>query len=156
MIIKIISIILGGIIGWGLPVLDKVAFIYIIHPEAQISQYLKYQLGKKDWKVFWQTWKLRGGEFDKLTSRGILFQLAWVVLAVFALTSTTNLFGKVLVIGLGLRVLFEEWREYLTNRDLLKQKLFWQVKKEISNNELKWYMGIKTIIFGWLCLLLAQ
>lgn len=38
----IINIILGGIVGWFLPALDKIAYIYILHPppitQGKLSQ----------------------------------------------------------------------------------------------------------------------
>ncbi|MCG2691511.1 hypothetical protein L6272_01645 [Microgenomates group bacterium] len=152
----IINIILGGIVGWFLPALDKIAYIYILHPEAQISQYLKFQLEKRQWKSFWETLKSRQAEFDKLTTRGILFQAAWLVLAVFTVTSVPGWFGRALVMVLGIRILLEEWRDWLKNKDVLRQKLFWQIKKEWQNQELKWYLIGKTITVSWLCLLLVR
>lgn len=156
MVIKIINIILGGIVGWLIPWLDKIAYIYILHPEAQISQYLKWQLEKKQFKTFWETLKRRQTEFDKLTTRGILFQAAWLVLAIFTVTSVTGWFGRTLVMVLGIRILSEEWRDWLKNKDVLRQKLLWQIKTEWQNQELKWYLVGKTIVVFWLCLLLVQ
>ncbi len=156
MIITIINIILGGAVGWFLPILDKIAYIYILHPEAQISQYLKWQLEKRQIKAFWETLKRRQGEINKLTTRGILFQIVWLVLAIFVVTSTTGGFGKAVVMGLGLRVLVSEWGEWWKNKEVLRQKLLWQIKTEWQNQELKWYLIGKTIAVAWLCLLLVQ
>ena len=156
MIINIINIILGGAVRWLLPALDKIAYIYILHPEAQISQYLKWQLGKKQFKSFWETLKRRQAELDKLTTRGILFQAAWLVLAIFTVTSVPGWFGRALVMVLGIRILLEEWRDWLKNKNVLRQKLLWQIKTEWQNQELKWYLIVKTIAVSWLCLLLVQ
>jgi len=156
MIITIINIILGGAVGWFLPILDKIAYIYILHPEAQISQYLKWQLEKKQLKNFLETLKRRQGELDKLTTRGILFQAAWLVLAIFTVTSVPGWFGRALVMVLGIRILLEEWRDWLKNKDVLRQKLLWQIKKEWQNQELKLYLIGKTIAVAWLCLLLVR
>lgn len=156
MIINIISIIAGGVIGWFLPALDKIAYIYILHPEAQISQYLRFQLERNQFQAFWKTLKSRQGEFDKLTTRGILFQLTWIVLAIFTMTSVPELFGQVLVISLGVRILVEEWREWLGNKEIFAQRLLWQVNKTWSPGEIKWYLISKTLLVGWLCLLLVR
>lgn len=156
MIINIINIILGGAVGWLIPWLDKIAYIYILHPEAQISQYLKWQLEKRQFKVFWETLKRRQAELDKLTTRGILFQIVWLVLAIFTVTSVPGWFGRALVMVLGIRILLEEWRDWFKNKDVLRQKLLWQIKTEWQNQELKWYLIVKTITVGWLCLLLVQ
>lgn len=156
MIINIINIILGGAVGWFLPILDKIAYIYILHPEAQISQYLKWQLGKRQFKGFLETLQRRQAELDKLTTRGILFQVAWLVLAIFTVTSVPGWFGRALVIVLGIRILLEEWRDWFKNKEVLRQKLLWQIKTEWQNQELKWYLVGKTIVVSWLCLLLVQ
>ncbi len=150
MIINIINIILGTVIGWLIPWLDKIAYIYILHPEAQVAQYVKYQIDKKQFKAAWQSLNTRGKEFDKLTTRGILFQLAWVVLAFFAVTSAAGWFGKTLVLVLGARILLEEWREWFNDKPALKQKLFWQVKRDWNDAELKIYLISMTVAFAWL------
>lgn len=153
-VINVISVILGAIIGWLIPWFDKVAYIYILHPEAQVSQYVKYQLAQRQWRAAWLSLERRGAEFDKLTSRGLLFQLAWVALAFFAVTSAAGWFGKVLVVALGVRILAEEWREYFSDRAVLRKKLFWQVGKEWGESELKVYLVVMTLLVVWLVRLL--
>lgn len=149
-LLTIISLILGAVIGWLIPWFDRIAYIYILHPEAQVAQYIKYQIEKKQWRSAWTNLKLRSREFDQLTTRGVLFQLAWVVLAFFAVTSAAGWFGKTLVLVLGARILAEEWREWLTDKPALKQKLFWQVKRDWSDAELKIYLITMTLILAWL------
>ena len=149
-LLQVLSLVGGGIVGWLLVYFDYVAYIYILHPEAQISQYLKWQLEKRQFKPFWQTLQRRQGEIDKLTTRGILFQIVWLVLAIFVVTSTTGNFGKAVVMGLGLRVWVSEGREFVTNKPLLRQKLFWQIQKSGNDQELKWYMLVKIIVLVWL------
>lgn len=150
MIITAISIILGAVIGWLIPWFDRIAYIYILHPEAQISQYVKFQIENKQWRRAWESLQLRGKEFDQLTTRGILFQLAWIVLAFFAVTSSAGWFGKTLVLALGGRLLFEQWREWLIDRAGLKQKLLWQVRVDWSERELKLYLVGFTLVFAYL------
>lgn len=155
-LLYILSLVAGAAVGWCLPVFDKIAYIFILHPEAQVSQYLKYQLEKRQYKNFWQTLRLRTGEIDKLTTRGILFQVVWLVLAIFALTSVAGIFGKVLVLALGLRVFTEEWQEWFKDRAMLEKKLLWQIKADWQEKEIKGYLIIKTILMAWLCLMLVR
>ena len=140
----------GAAVGWLIPWFDRIAYIYILHPEAQASQYIKYQIAQKQLKAAWKSLNTRAREFDKLTTRGILFQLAWVVLAFFAVTSAAGWFGKTLVLTLGLRILLEEWSEYFKDRAALKQKLFWQIKRDWSDSEVKFYLILMTLIVAWL------
>jgi hypothetical protein len=152
----VLSLLSGAVIGWCLPALDKIAYIYILHPEAQISQYFRFQLKNKQWRKAYELLRLRGSELDKLTTRGLLFQLGWLGVALFALTSTAALFGKVTVLVLGLRILLEEWREWRQDKDLLKRHLLWQVKTDWPEKYLQRYLCGKTIILAWLCWLLVR
>lgn len=149
-LLTVVSIVAGIIVGWLIPWLDKIAYIYILHPETQVAQYVKYLLAKKEWKNAWVSLNKRGKEFDKLTTRGILFRLLWVVLAFFAVTSASGWFGKTMVLVLGARLLMAEWQEFLKDKAELKQKLTWQIKGELSDAELKLYLAVMTLLLAWL------
>jgi len=153
--LEMAGLIVGGVLGWVLVWFDKIAYIFILHPEAQLSQYVNYYIKKKNYKAAWGLVNKRGGEMGKLTTRSAMFQVAWVVLALFAITSVGSMFGRVLVMGLGLRMLWENWEGYRTNRPNLKKQLFWQVKREITNDELKWYVYVMSGVFAWLTLVLV-
>jgi len=120
--------------------MDMIAYIYILHPETQVSQHAAHLIENKQFRQAYDLIRRRQDEMDKLTTRSALFQVVWVVLAVFALTSVPHLFGKALVMSLGLRILVDEWREYLKDKNKLKRWLFWQIKREVSMDELKWYL----------------
>lgn len=136
--------------GWFIPWLDKIAYIYILYPETQVSSYVRYQFEQRRWRTGIETLNKRSEDLDKLTTRSVLFQFVWVILAVFAVTSIPSWFGKALVMSLGLRILIEEWKSWLTNRQDLKEKLFWQVKREVSDDELKWYLYTMTAVYSGL------
>jgi hypothetical protein len=149
-LLTVVSIAAGAAIGWLIPWFDRIAYIYILHPEAQVAQYVKYQIGQKQFKTAWRSLSLRAADFDKLTTRGLLFQLAWVVLAFFAVTSSAGWFGKTLVLTLGIRILAEEWNEWFKDRATLKKKLFWQIQTEWNDQELKIYLIAMTAVVAWL------
>jgi len=153
--LQVLLLLAGGIFGWVIVWLDRLVYIYWSHPGTQLSQYARYYFKKKSWKAGINLMEQRKAEFKELTFRSVLFQASWVVLAVFALTSVASIFGKAMVVGLGLRILYEEWRDYLKDKETLKRWLFWQIKRKISNEELKWYLYGMTGIFAWLTLLLV-
>ncbi len=147
--------VMGGVVGWSLSYLDWILYIYVLHPEAQIARYVQHQIKRKQVRLAIDTLRKRQEELTKLTTRGFLFQVIWVGLALFTLTSVSSYFARALVMGLGLKVLLTEWREYLTDKRRLKQWLFWQIKREVSDEELKWYLYVMTglmIGFVWLFL----
>jgi len=150
MILTALSIIFGAAIGWLLPWLDRVAYVFILHPEAQAAQYIKYQLDKKQYRTALTSLNARACEFDKPTTRGLLFRLSWVILAFFAVTSSAGWFGKTLVLMLGLRLLVEEWREFFSNKTALRKRLLWQVKRDWTETELKIYLIGMSLAVAWL------
>jgi len=149
--LEMVGLGLGGILGWEIVWFDKIAYVFILHPETQIAQYVKYHISRKNYKAALAL--LTERQVDKLTTRSAMFQVAWVVLGLFALTSVASHFGKALVMSLGLRILVDEWRDYVKDKVRLKKWLFWQVKREISNDELKWYIYGMTGLFLWLTLI---
>jgi len=154
-LIDLLGVIGGGWIGFMMVELDKIAYVLFLHPESQVAQYVKYYVEKKNYKRAWEQLKLREKEMIKLTSRSGLFQAVWVVLAFFALTSVPSWFGRVLVMSLGLRILIENWLLYKQDKMSLKRRLFWQIQREFSNQELKWYMWVTTGLFVWLSLMIG-
>jgi hypothetical protein len=152
--LQLIWLFLGGVVGWNLVWLDYIAYAYILHPEAQVSQYIQFQVQNRRFKKVADMITLRRGEFDKLTTRSALFQFAWVVLTIFTLTSTAGWFGKTMIITLGLHLLVSAWQLYLKDKETLKKELFWQIQRPVSNKELQWYMYILSGLFLWFVLIL--
>ena len=153
--LSIIGFFIGGVVGWVLVRLDRLVYVYWSHPDTQVAQYARYHFERKNWKAGFGLLEQRKQEMEELTFRSALFQVAWVVLALFALTSTAGLFGKAVVMGLGLKILFNELQDYMKDKALLKRWLFWQIKRPITDNEVKWYMNIMTVVFIGLTLLLV-
>jgi len=149
----VILFVVGALIGWQMVWFDKIAFIYILHPEAQLSQQVKFYIKQKQYRRAMRLLDERETEMDKLTTRSVLFQVAWVGLGLFAVTSVANFFGRMLVMSLGLRIMVEEWEEYKADKQALNKLLFWQIKREVSDKELKRYLQVMTGLFLWLTLM---
>ncbi|OGD62956.1 hypothetical protein A2160_04290 [Candidatus Beckwithbacteria bacterium RBG_13_42_9] len=145
---------LGGFIGRWLLSLDRLVDVYLTHPETQLSNYVRYYLQKGQFRWAWATLEKRKQEQQRLTFRSALFQAVWVGLVVFVATSTSSLLGKAIVMGLGLHLLLDEWKDYLTNPKVLSQWLFWQIKREVSLTEEKIFLWLVTGVFLFATLLL--
>lgn len=140
----------GGLAGWTLTKIDRLVYVYLTHPEAQISVYVKHLIEKKNYQQALAVLEQRKGELKELTFKSVLFQAAWVVLAVFALTSTAGWFGKMVVMGLGLKIFWQMADKFKRDKEGLKKDLFWQVKREITETELRGYVYLMLFLFGWL------
>jgi len=142
----------GGIIGWNLLVLDNLVFAYFTHPESQLADQMRLVLAK-DGPWAWCKLLFSPQKQERLAFRSLLFQLAWVLLAFFALTSTASFFGKGVVLGLGLHLLLEQWQLIRRDPQELNKRLFWQIKRAVSLTEQKYYLYLFTAIFIFLSIL---
>lgn len=133
--------------GFGLTYIDRLIYVYWLQPEDQLSQLVRDLIKQRRWKLALKEIHQRRNEQVKLTTRSALFILAWIPLTLFAVTSTGSLFAEGLVMGLGLHVLYDLWRDQQLNPAALNKKLFWQVKREVSLEEQKKFLYFFTGAF---------
>jgi len=145
---------LGGVVGYGLVFLDRLVYVYLLHPHEQLSQQVQYSLRQRNLKGALELLHMRRGEQGKLSFRSFLFVVAWVPLALFALTSTGEVFAEALVMGLGLHLVYDFWRDQQENAEVLNQRLFWQVKRVVSLKEQKIFLWGFSAVFVGLSLML--
>ena len=150
--IKLFSWFLGGIIGWNLLVFDVAAYIYFTHPEGLMAgnfRQILHQKGIWEWLKFLFSVKVN----DKPALRSVLFLTAWVVIAFFAVTSTSSFLGKGVVMGLGLHLLLENWQLQIRDPQVLNSRLFWQIKRAVSMKEQTYYLYLFSFLFAILTVL---
>ena len=91
----------------------------------------------------------------RLPFHNALFQVILLVLCFFVLTSTNNLFGSGLVMGMMLHLLKDEVGELLSRQEEhLKKWLFWQISFEISFDQQKLFVVLMVLFFVFLNFLL--
>jgi hypothetical protein len=146
----IINLLIGGGLGWILIWVERLVYIYWSHTQTQVAQYARYHFSQRHWRTGLALLEQRQAEIKELGFRSALFQVVWVGLAVFVLSSTSSSFGQALVMGLGLHILVDEWQDFLSNKRRLKTWLFWQIKREISDEEMSWFVYAMTGVFALL------
>lgn len=144
--------IMGAVIGFNFLKIDQLIYVYFTHPDYPLSVYVKNLIKLKRFKEAFLFLEQRVEE-QRLSFRSALFQVVWAGLAFFILTSTSEYLGKTLVMGIGLSLLLDEWRDNLTQGRNINW-LFWQIKRIVSPQEQKWFLWIMTGVFGILSLLL--
>ena len=138
---------LGGV-GVGVLGLfaDRIVYTYS-YPGAQISQQFSWYLKEKKYFSALELLDKRRLEQERLTFRSSLFMALWVPLAFFALTSTSGLFGKGVVMGLMLHILVDAWRLSKMEPRRLHVRLFWLIKREVTDEERLVFLWIVSAIF---------
>lgn len=139
--------VIGVNVGVLILFIDRVAYTYA-YPEEQLSQQFAWFVKNKQYIRAIEVLDARRHEQEKLTFRSAIFMTLWIPLAFFALTSTSALFGKGVVMGLMLHILADSWRIQRDNPAGLNTRLFWQIKRVFTNEEKLVFISFMTGIFA--------
>lgn len=137
---------IGTSIGVTLLYLDRIVYTYS-YPTDLLSQQFTNLTKQKLWGQALTILDARRDEQNKLTFRSALFIAVWVPLSFFALTSTSSLFGKGVVMGIMLHILMDAWRMQRNNPVKLNERLFWQIARPVTHEEQLVFMSVVTGIF---------
>lgn len=150
---------LGGLISWLVGAflgnqflkIDQLLFSFLTYPDAQQAINIKTLIRQQKYR---ELWRRLSSEIDKQKSvfYSAIFQGAWIIVALFVLTSTTGYFGQAFVLAIGLHLLIEEWGTIFGGKDL--GWLFWQIKRPVGLQEQKAFLWFMTGCFVILTLLL--
>jgi len=139
--------VLGVVMGVLVLFADRIVYTYS-YPGTQIAQQFSWYIKEKKYLSALELLDDRRLEQERLTFRSSLFMAIWVPLAFFALTSTTGLFGKGVVMGLMLHILADAWKLQKLEPRRLHVRLFWLIKREITDEERLVFLSIITGIFA--------
>lgn len=99
---------LGGLVGTILPDIDHLLYVFFLKPQELTSQRVSYMVGKKD---IWGGLELLAetrSERTKLIFHTATFQLIFLVLTFFVLTSSGSLMGRGLVLAFFLHLIVDQ------------------------------------------------
>lgn len=138
--------VVGVVVGVLVLFADRVVYTYS-YPGAEVSKAFAWLVKEKKYLRALDMLDKHRLEQERLTFRSSLFMVIWVPLSFFALTSTTGLFGKGVVLGLMLHILNDAWRLQKKEPRRLHVRLFWLIKRVVSDEERLVFLWIMTAIF---------
>jgi hypothetical protein len=136
---------LGGALGWNLLFIDQLLWVYFSHPEAELSKEVKTLVDQGRYKAVYRFLKEKEDKQQHRAFKNFLFQISWLVLTIFVMTSTAGLFGKGLVMGVGLHLLIEEWQSFQSQGNF--DWLFWQMKEKLDQHGQKIFLYLVSGFF---------
>jgi len=128
----------GGIVGGVLPDLDQFIYIFYLRPYELSSQRVIYMLKNKKFFGAIRLAFLTRAERSKLIFHSVLFQMVFLVLTFFVLTSSGSIFGRGLVLGFSLH-LFSDQINDLRNKGTI-QSWFGGTNMTLSENKRFYYI----------------
>lgn len=138
---------LGGILGFIFVFCDRFIHVLVTNPKDAMSLKLKdlWRVGKMT-ESFALTVTERSNQ-SNLVMRSALFVGAWIILGVWAMTSVANSFSRGFVYGIGLHLIFDLYWDYFLDKTGKIKEWFWQIKRNLSDNEIKQFVLITGAAF---------
>jgi hypothetical protein len=131
---------LGGLVGIFLPDLDHIIYVYFVQPQELTSLRVNHLVGKKDLRRGVELLYETRGERRGLIFHTVFFQLIFLVLTFWMMSSSGSLFGKGLVLSFALHLSidqivdltevgnFDNWLRYSPIQlDFKRAKNYWLI-----------------------------
>lgn len=109
----------GGIIGTILPDVDHVIYVYYLRPYEVTSQRVMYEANKGNLMQVWDLLSATRAERRNLILHSVIFQVLFLVLGFFVITSTSSLLGRGLVLAFLMHLFVDEIIDLRTNGSLM-------------------------------------
>jgi len=138
---------LGAFLGMFLLDLDHIIYWFVTNSEEEDSRQARALFKTKNYKGMYLLLKRVHETHRHLIFHTATFQVVLLILSFYLLTAGGSVLGSALVLSLNLHLLKDEWFDFFGGRkEALKNWLFWQIKREINDQELKWYLIIVTFL----------
>jgi len=143
---------LSGVIGTILPDLDHLIYIFFLRPQELTSQRVSYMICKRDFLGSMNLLAETRSDRTRLIFHTVIFQLLFLILTFFVLTSSNSVMGKGVVLAFCLHLLVDEAVD-LTEMGSLANWLR-NFPLEIKERGQKYYWWMCLIIFLFFVVLL--
>jgi hypothetical protein len=138
---------MGAVIGFGFVFLDRLVHLYTAPQEDPFVKFIRGLIQRRQFGVALGTLLSDRHAPRHLFMRSVLFLAAWVVVGLLAMTSSSSVFGRGFVFGLGLHLAFDLLTDYLGKAREV-ELWFWQIKRVFEPQE------ITAVVWGYLILFL--
>lgn len=143
---------LGAMLGFIFVFTDRFIYSFLMKPDEAMAMRLKDLFGEKKFTEGMMMLLSERHEQKELMMRSFLFLVVWVILALLTVTSISNPFGRGFMLGIGTHLVFDLVYDYYLNQ-IRFNLWFWQIKREVSVQEKRWFVMLMVIIF---CLLVIS
>lgn len=134
----------GGIVGNLLPDLDHFIYVYFLKPHELTSQRVGYMMEKRNFSRSFRLLIETRSERTKLIFHSGPFQLIFVVLAFFVITSSGSLFSRGVVLAFFLHLLVDQAVDLVETGNMNNWTGGYEI--EISKNQTKIYWLIMFLV----------
>lgn len=137
---------IGMVAGFVLVFGDRLIYAMVSNPSEGLSVRFGQLMSGGKWVEGLKLLLAERSDQKELAMRSALFALVYLVLGFFMLTSSNNNFGRGMVVGLGLHLVFD----MLSDFSLDKQRFnlwFWQIKRQLPESEKQVFMFVVVALY---------
>lgn len=143
---------IGGILGTIMPDLDQLIYIYFLKPTETGSQRITAMLDRRDVMGALKSLSEARYQRNKLIFHTAQFQLIFLVLTFFVISSSGNYFGWGIVLAFSLHLLIDEVVDLMETKGL--KNWFTELPIELDKEQRRWYLVVNFLILLVLGLLM--
>jgi hypothetical protein len=139
---------LGVIVGFYLPFIDHLFYAYIIRPNLEVSKNIRSLVSYKKIKQLVSYVHETEDQREKLIVHTAYFQMVFLFLTFYVLSSSSGLFGRGLVFGFSLKLFVEQFLQYVKTKEIDKWFLELPVSMDLHKTKAYLYAnGLILLIF---------
>ncbi len=147
---------LGSFLGIFLIELDHFLYVLLSNPHELTGLRIKRLLEQRSFREILTLVVDTRGERERLAFHNALFQVVLYALCFFTISSTNNLFGSGLLMGMALILLRDELDDLLKGKEgRLRNWLFWPLRQTVSLPQQRLFIIAVVILFLVLSFLLV-
>jgi hypothetical protein len=139
----------GALLATGFMVFERLIHFLWLYPDLEASIKLQRHVQKREYASIFRYLISPDLNASRLLGLSVLFLASWMIIALFIVSSSASFLAKGLVMGIGLRPALLMLR-YWNHTNELREQLFWQIKRELSQKEVHTLSAFFVAFFGLL------
>lgn len=142
---------LGGAIGVLMPDLDHLIYVFFLGPQELTSQRVGFLWDRREYKRLIELLYETRSERKGLIFHTLFFQVIFLVLTFWIMSSSASLFGKGLVLSFAIHLSIDQLVDLIEMKNLSNWLKFLPISLDLRKSEIYWSAGMLLIlIMGFL------
>lgn len=142
---------LGGLIGVFMPDLDHLIYVFFLAPQELTSQRVGFLWGRREVRRLVELLYETRSERRGLIFHTIFFQVIFLLLTFWIISSSNSLFGKGLVLSFALHLSVDQLVDLVEVKSLGNWMKFLPINLDFRRSEIYWSAGVLLLfVMGFL------
>jgi hypothetical protein len=137
---------LGGVVGVFMPDLDHIIYVLFMCPQELTSQRVGFLWKRKEYKRMIELLYETRNERRGLVFHTIFFQIIFLILTFWIITSSASLFGKGLVLSFALHLSIDQLVDLTDMKSLSNWTKSFPISLDLNKSKILWLGGILLVV----------